>query len=216
MLFRSTSTAFLSVVAMVGGIVVASDPDIGEHLRRYLEQDNAFTISGRIPLWQEASPYIAERWVVGHGYLSSRFFFLNTLSDHLTFLWSVSPPTSLHSAYLDIAYNHGLIGLVLMFCINASAVLTFARLWQRRRFFSKPHRVAFAAAASLYVGAILNGMAGVYFGGPPHKGFVIFLTSLTIGQMLLSRSSTGRSLAIVADSHKLATRPVLVAARFGT
>jgi hypothetical protein len=60
--------------------------------------------------------------------------------------------------------------------------------------------VAFAAAAALYVGAILNGIAGVYFGGYPHKGFVIFLTSLTMGQMLLS---------------KLAKQPVL-AARFGT
>jgi hypothetical protein len=195
-----TSMAYVGVVAVVGGIVVASDPGLGEHLRRYLEQDNAATISGRIPLWREAYPYIAEQWIVGHGYLSSRFFFLNTLSDHLTFLWTVSPPTSLHSAYLDIAYNHGMLGLVLMLCINASAVLTFARVWRSRRSFSTPHRVAFAAAAALYVGAILNGIAGVYFGGYPHKGFVIFLTSLTMGQMLLS---------------KLAKQPVL-AARFGT
>jgi O-antigen ligase len=97
-----TAVACVSVVAVVGGVVVVSDPAIAEHLLRYLEQDNAVTISGRIPLWQEASPYIGERWLFGHGYLSSRFFFLNTLSDHLTFLWSVSPPTSLHSAYLDI------------------------------------------------------------------------------------------------------------------
>jgi O-antigen ligase len=170
----------ISAVA-IGAFALAANPDLVAHLMRYYDLNSVSTLTGRVPLWEQGIDSIREQPVLGHGYLSSRFLFTSVSA------WRTALPTSLHNAALEVLYNNGVVGLLLMVGLNVSAV---RRLWRGLRLRvaqDSTYRIAHATAASLYVGALINGMAGVYFGGTPHKSFILFLTTVTVVHILTAR-----------------------------
>jgi O-antigen ligase len=166
------------VATTLTALAVGAMPELGAYLFEYYDQGHATNISGRVPLWEASFGLIREQWVVGHGYLSSRFLFTRVTP------WGAVMPTSLHNVALEVLYNNGVVGLAVLVVLNASCVHCLWRGWRQRQTRDPLYGFWYAAGLTLYAGSLINGMAGVYFGGPPHKGFVLFLTTIAVLQVL--------------------------------
>ena len=80
-------------------------------------QDEAESLSGRIPLWTELLPYISEHPIVGHGYMT--FWTpqrISTFTHNLE--WTVPDG---HCAYLDMLLELGVVGISI--CADTSCKL---------------------------------------------------------------------------------------------
>ncbi len=81
-------------------------------------QDEAFSLSGRMPLWAELMPYVRDSLMLGHGYDS--FWTSKNVQDISSiFDWTIPDA---HSAYLDMVLGVGLIGVVLGLLVLAGGV----------------------------------------------------------------------------------------------
>lgn len=71
--------------------------------------EDASALAGRLPLWNELLPYIAQRPILGYGY--GAFWtveHVNTLSTELS--WAIG---AAHNAYLELTLDLGVVGAVL-------------------------------------------------------------------------------------------------------
>jgi O-antigen ligase len=195
------SAGYAAVAIVLSAAAIAVAPDLGAHLLTYYDQGNASNISGRLPLWEASIGPILERWVLGHGYLSSRFLF-TTVSA-----WGSALPTSLHNAWLEAFYNNGIVGVVVLVVLHVSTIRCLWRAWRRPRGGDRVYRAAWGAAMALYAGSLINAAAGVYFGGAPHKSFVLFLTTVALAQVLAYASQSRQSVETPAGRGEGSSGP---------
>jgi len=81
-------------------------------------QDEAFLLSGRMPLWAELMPYVRDNLMLGHGY--DGFWTSKNVQDISSiFDWTIPDA---HSAYLDMVLGVGLIGAMLGLLVLACGV----------------------------------------------------------------------------------------------
>jgi O-antigen ligase len=94
-------------------LLYASFPIVQQFTFMGREKETIYTLTGRIPLWQECLEYAAKRPLLGYGY---RGFWtpenINEISSVVG--WGVNHS---HSAYIDRLLDLGLIGLVVFLCI---------------------------------------------------------------------------------------------------
>jgi len=108
--------------------------------------DQAESLTGRIPIWTELSPFIANRFWLGYGYDS---FWTPEHIDHVSTRveWGVREA---HSAYIETILSIGVIGLGLLLCVVATGLAQSAWLCRRN---AMP---ACGVAAGLLVYGLLN------------------------------------------------------------
>lgn len=112
------------------------------------------SLTGRVPLWNELLPYVAERPLAGYGYNS--FWtgdHIRSLSDSQS--WSL---TSGHSSYIDALLSVGVIGAALCVSTMLLALVRSARLER-----SLP-KAGYGFLAMLLAYALITGVVESIFG----------------------------------------------------
>lgn len=157
-------------------------------LARYLQTyEGLDTITGRTDIWSKAMPDIAEKPILGHGYLSSRYVWLTEQNR-------AAKAGHMHNGFLEVAYNNGAIGLLLIVVMHAVVVRNlFYSLRNlvslRRRLWSEQIGTAYplvCGSIALYVNILINGLFSATFGGKAISPFVLFLSLLVITDKLLA------------------------------
>jgi O-antigen ligase len=146
---------------------------IGSYFQEYETRESAETLTGRTELWDLAIPAIKQRPIIGHGFVASKF-----ISEAVDADWDAG---HLHNAFLEVMYNNGLVGLLLMLAVNGCIVRNVWIVLRR----SRDHNLRTLTSGSfvLYVFLMLNGFVEPTFGGRPSCVFLVFqgLLLLTYG-----------------------------------
>jgi O-antigen ligase len=155
------------------GVLAIFVTPIGSYFREYETRESAETLTGRTELWDLAIPAIKQRPIIGHGFVASKF-----ISEAVDADWDAG---HLHNAFLEVLYNNGVVGLLIMLIVNACIL---RNVWVVLRQ-SRDHTLRTLAAGSfaLYVFLLLNGFVEPTFGGRPSCVFLVFqgLLLLTYG-----------------------------------
>jgi O-antigen ligase len=140
-------------------------------------QDSGFiwTLTGRTILWNASINSILDHLLLGHGYVSSKF--ASILIEDVS--W---PAGHMHNAFLEVLYNNGIIGLILIVIINLSIVKNIVIILRSNLF--KSVQSMGAGMLTLYLFLLINGMFTASFGGRPHAGFTLFLAIFSISERL--------------------------------
>jgi O-antigen ligase len=154
---------WLLLVLGTGLLAVFVTP-IGSYFQEYESRESAETLTGRTELWDLAIPAIKQRPIIGHGFVASKF-----ISEAVDADWDAG---HLHNAFLEVLYNNGVVGLLLMLIVNGCIV---RNVWVILRQ-SRDHTLRTLAAGSfaLYVFLLLNGFVEPTFGGRPSCVFLVF------------------------------------------
>jgi exopolysaccharide production protein ExoQ len=176
------SAAVLLGITAVGLVVLSVTP-VGAHLQSY---EGAATLTGRTAIWTEGVNAVRQKWLLGHGYLSTYFS------------WSKNSGlagdyTHLHNGFLEVAYNNGLIGLAILLMIhfmilrNAFRSIRDASILRARRPYDKESSLAYILAVgflALYANLTINGLFNTTFGGRARSAFMLFLALFVMADLL--------------------------------
>ncbi|PWB82112.1 MAG: hypothetical protein C3F08_00445 [Candidatus Methylomirabilota bacterium] len=139
-------------------------------------QDEAKTLTGRIPLWAECLDYVTERPWTGYGFngfwTEERVMDVSKSQDWINF--------SGHSVYLDTVLNLGIVGLALLVAVLLSALSSGVRRVKR-----SPDVVSSFLVAVILLICIDGLLSSVVI----ESGFSMFL--LLAGAFYLGFSGTG-------------------------
>ena len=122
-------------------------------------------------------PAIQQKPILGHGYLASTFveFQVNSVQ------WAAS---HLHNGFVEVLYNNGLIGLVLIVMINVVIVRNLLRVLRRAPSTSAIYRVG-AGCLALYAHLLINGFFNSSFGGKARPPFMLLMGLVLVSGKLL-------------------------------
>ncbi|HVH89020.1 MAG TPA: O-antigen ligase family protein [Terriglobales bacterium] len=147
---------------------------IGSYFQDYGEHERVGTLTGRTELWELAVPSIESRPILGHGFVSSKF-----IAEAVDLDWDAG---QLHNAFLEVLYNNGCLGLLLVLAMNACIV---RNLWRLLRKSDDPRaRTLASGCCALYGFLLLNGFVEPTFGGRPSCTFVAFQAMLVLSDGL--------------------------------
>jgi O-antigen ligase len=150
---------------------------LGSYFTHYAQTGDAGSLSGRTMLWNAVMPAIKQKPIVGHGYLASTFveFQVNAVR------WAAP---HLHNGFVEVLYNNGLIGLILILMVNVVIGRNLIRVLRRARSDSAIHRFAtgsFVIFAYLFV----NGMTNASFGAKARPPFMLLIGLILVSHKLL-------------------------------
>lgn len=169
---------FFATLCPLALIVLLASPT-GAYLDRYAQRDDFETLSGRFQLWKAALPEIARHPILGHGYVASRFFPLVVEGNNS---FENIGNYHMHNAFIEVLYNNGIAGLLLILAMIFITVKSARRMIRR-----KSSREVFLLAAgllSLEVYLLLNGLTEPTFAGHPYTFFVFFLILFVLTERL--------------------------------
>ncbi|MGA8150809.1 MAG: O-antigen ligase family protein [Terriglobales bacterium] len=164
------SLGLLLGVGAVGGLIISVTPIAG-YLHSYAGADS---LTGRTVIWSGAMEAIRQSPIWGHGFLSTYFAFSRGTAQ-IEFM-------HLHNAFLEVAYNNGLIGVVLLLIVNYVIVrnvvttMRMATILQSRG--DERGRLAYILAVgflAMYVDSFVDGLFNASFGGRPRNFYMFFL-----------------------------------------
>jgi O-antigen ligase len=166
--------ALLGALSLLFLVVFFASP-VGNYFKDYAQGSNLESFSGRIKLWQSATPTIEQNFLLGHGYCASRFFaLLMPLSDQ----WQMH----MHNAFIEVLYNNGIVGLVMIVALLYVTLKSIRGLMRRKS--SREVFVLAAGLLSLEVYFLLTGMMEPTFAGHPEDFFVFFLMLAVLAERL--------------------------------
>ena len=147
---------------------------IGSYFQDYGEHERVDTLTGRTELWELAEPAIKAHPILGHGFMSSKF-----ISESVDLDWDAG---QMHNAFLEVLYNNGCLGLLLVLVMNVCIV---RNLWRVRQNSSDPQMRTLASGCfALYSFLLLNGFVEPTFGGRPSCVFLVFQGLLVLSEGL--------------------------------
>jgi O-antigen ligase len=158
------------------GVALYMLTPLGSYFNTYAEEGGAETLSGRTDLWNGALPLIQQHIVFGHGYLASRFASQQMKGVH----WEAD---HMHNAFLDVLYNNGLIGLVLVLILHAMIIRNLLHVI---KYPGAPRQLSEVAAGSLalYVNLLISAFCNSTIGGRPSTLFMLFLALYVVSENL--------------------------------
>jgi O-antigen ligase len=177
------SVAVLLGVALVALAVLTVTP-VGNHLAYY---HGTATFTGRTLIWVEAVGPMRQKWLLGHGYLSTNFFALDQSGGLLADF------VNLHNGFLEVAYNNGIIGVAVLLtihfvmlrnifrCFRGAANLRSRGLGDRR---SQRAYLLAVGSLALYANLAINGLFNASFGGKAMSPFMLFLALFVMVDLL--------------------------------
>ena len=151
---------------------------ISSYFQDYGEHERVDSLTGRTELWELAAPSIREHPIWGHGFMSSKF-----ISESVDLDWDAG---QMHNAFLEVLYNNGCLGLLLILAVNGCIL---RNMWRVHRASDDPQlRTLASGCFALYCFLLLNGFVEPTFGGRPSCVFLVFQGLLVLSQAL-SRSA---------------------------
>ena len=87
----------------------------------------------------------------------------------------------LHNAYLEVLYNNGIVGLILILLIQFT---TFRNLMRALKTSAGPAKVMTAGAFTIFIYLSLNAIVEPTFGGRPSWSFLLFLALVPFSEKL--------------------------------
>jgi O-antigen ligase len=168
------------MAALFGGLcplflIVFFASPVGDYFMRYAQEGQYESLSGRIQLWEAATPTIEQNFLLGHGYLASRFFaLLLPLSEQ----WQAH----MHNAFVEVLYNNGIVGFVMIVALLYITLKSIRGLMRRKS--SREVFVLAAGLLALEAYFILTGMMEPTFAGHPDDFFVFFLMLAVLAERL--------------------------------
>ncbi len=149
---------------------------LGTYFSKYMELDQASSLSGRTDLWKFALPAIEDKIILGHGFVSSRF--VSVLMPGTPF-----EAGHMHNGFLEALYNNGVIGLFLIVTIQFIIVRNFIRA--RNATSSAKIRALAVGGLAVYVNILLNAVFNATFGGRPDAPFMLLIALVAMSTALL-------------------------------
>ena len=172
----SSAVTLTAAVAAVGAFILAFTP-LASHFSWYLSSGQLGSISGRADLWRTVAPAIWQHPFIGHGYLASRFVALQI--ENVPF-----GAPHMHNGFLEVMYNQGLIGLILIVIIHLVIVRNLFKAFRLRNTLSGMHLLAIGSIA-LYLNLLINGMFNASFGGRADAPFMLLVALVVISDRLV-------------------------------
>jgi O-antigen ligase len=200
-----SALAFLCGIVCLGFVLLLVSTPLNSYFEKYAESGQSNSLSGRTDMWQAALPAIRHNLVLGRGYMASRFasleigrFDLGWEADHM------------HNAFLDVLYNNGLVGLVLLGIVHA---LTVKNLLQVIRYLAVSREVREIAVASLaiYANLLINAFFNAIIGGRPSALFMIFLALFMLSGSLKRLTQSSAWPPRPSGGHASGDTPTMVA-----
>jgi O-antigen ligase len=173
---KIASTLGVLVGIMVIGVLLMAVTPVGDYFQNYAKSGQASTLTGRVDLWKDILPEAMKSPIWGHGYVASRFVSQET--DEA----AMNDPGHLHNGFLEVFYNNGLIGLVLILLMHLSILRNI--LYVARHPISRVAYLLAIGCLAVYVNLLLNGMFNASFGGHAYAPFMLFLALILIGEKL--------------------------------
>ena len=165
---------FIAIVIVAGGILVASTP-LQKYLTDYAASGEAETGTGRVGLWKVVIPAIMEKPIFGHGYMASKFM----VEDESGIDW---PAGHTHNGFLEVLYNNGAVGLLLLLAILFRTVRNL--FWVIRKVRAGEARTWAIGAFALFIFLMLDGMVNATFGGRSGSAYLLLLSLLVVSEVL--------------------------------
>lgn len=190
----ASGLAVIAGVGLIGMLVIMTVTPVGNY---FLHYSGGATLTGRTDIWQMALPKIRQHPLLGHGYLASKFMWVNMSGPF-------AEVGHLHNGFMETLYNQGLVGLVCLLGLHGSIL---ANLLLARKTSLKLHsrldisvlNVLVVGSFCLYLDLLINGLFTVAFGGRPTAHFMMFFG-------VLAWSIALRALAVrVADRALIPT-----------
>lgn len=155
--FRWAAGAGLASLASLGVMVIASLGDGGRaQLRDAMllgRTEQAGSLTGRVPLWEQLSEYLWDRPLTGYGY--ETFWTPDRIADVMkTQEWALQ---SAHNGYLDFTLQLGLVGLAL----GVALVIAGFNLCQSA--YTRTQAAGYAFAYGLFAFAMTNSLLESHF-----------------------------------------------------
>jgi exopolysaccharide production protein ExoQ len=175
---RRVGSAFSYVaVAVLLLCVLALATPLGSYFAHYQQSGDAATFTGRTTLWSNVMPAIRHKPILGHGYLASTFveFQVNAVT------WGA---VHLHNGFIEVLYNNGLIGLILVVVINFIVIRNLIRILCRAPSTDAIYRVG-AGCLAVYVHLLINGCFNASFGGKARPPFMLLLSLILVSNKIL-------------------------------
>jgi len=174
-----------------GAFIMAFTP-LGHHLAWYLSSGQLSSLSGRAHLWKTVVPEIWQRPFIGHGYLASRFVALQV--EKVPF-----GAPHMHNGFLEVLYNDGIVGLLVMSMIHIVIVTNLVKSFRRSRSTRDLHLFTIGCVV-LYVNLLVNGLFNASFGGRAEAPFMLLLALVAISENLVGMASDPRE-ALVQNAE---------------
>jgi O-antigen ligase len=171
----ASSLGVLIGIAAIGFLLITVTP-LGRYIRDYSESGQASTISGRTELWTSVLPAALASPIWGHGYVASRF--ASTEEDES----AIEEAGHLHNGFLEVLYNNGLIGLVLLLLMHFSILRNL--LYVAKHPISRGAYFLAIGCSAVYVNLLLNGLFNASFGGHAYAPFMLFLALVLASEKL--------------------------------
>jgi O-antigen ligase len=163
----------LGILAL--GCVVFAVTPLSTYFTTYHAEDQLSTVTGRTDLWRAALPEIMEHPIVGHGYVASRFVSVQVVGA----FWEAG---HLHNGFMEVLYNNGLIGLVLLLAMHVAILKNAVAVLKTTRRHDS-HVIAIGILV-LYINILVNGLANATFGGHAYAPFMLFLALIVVSEAL--------------------------------
>jgi O-antigen ligase len=176
--------AVLAVVSVACFLTLLGDlvlPTLQEGILLGRGSNEVDTLTGRVPLWEQALGYVSERPVQGYGYDS--FW----TEEHVMDFWkeqSWAVPDA-HSAYIESALGLGVVGGLLFLLIVAVAIKRGLAEYKATQ------DAGYGLFGSVLIFAALNGLVESAFVQPSYVTFVCMLVLADLG-FSGSRTVAGR------------------------
>lgn len=179
----ATKAWLLGTLVGSAGVILVAFFALPPHTQRSLtgaallgRTEKAGTLSGRVPLWEELLDYAADKPLLGYGY--DCFWIPGTIEDiHQSQKWSM---TSAHNAYLEVALQLGIIGLIIA---SLMVLVTIFVARGRYRATGNPgHRFIYG----LLLYALMNSLLEAHFVRPK---FTTAIAMMGIALLLFFKSS---------------------------
>ena len=172
-----SATAFVAGALVVGWLAITLSP-MSRYLQNYIQSDDqATTLTGRTPLWEVAFPAILQKPILGHGYVASTFVSVQVSGVP----WDAG---HMHNGFLEVLYNNGLIGFVLVLAIHVVIVRNLLRVMRRVAPSDYLYQLGVGCFA-VYINLLINGFANASFGGRAWHPFMVLLALVVISDKLV-------------------------------
>ncbi len=182
LLRKRVGSAIALLIGLVGlGVLLLMSTPLRFYAEAYTEKDQADNLTGRTDLWVGALPLIRQSPIIGHGYMASKYI-SNQIED---VRWEAG---HLHNAFLDVLYNNGVIGLLLILYMHGMIVKNLLRAIGQKGVSRVSYEIATAFLA-IYLNLLVNAFFNAIIGGRPNSLFMIFL-AIFVGSENLRQTLT--------------------------
>ena len=197
-----SAAGLLIGMAVLSILLLSVSTPLQNYAGAYIENEQVDNLSGRTDLWSAAVPLILESPFIGHGYMASKFISRRVEDVR----WEAG---HLHNAFLDVLYNNGLVGLLLILYMNLRIVRNLVSVVKTSNAQDPSYQIS-AAFLAIYANLLVNSLFNAIIGGRPSALFMIFLALVVMSQPLRESVSRSGTLQLETGNEQRPSRHALV------